>query len=236
MLPAARFATAALAALAREERAGHKPLRLLEAKQDTWRQFKGRMAEVDLLQLLLEDAAVTQPFAFDAQLLMGNRAGSVGRLSEANVGTWIHALPDLPLEVSTQDYLLEQAGRLDLPTRLARGELHRGIRPHHRVLELPGTGGLLSSWLVEQVEDVYLQDSFTISWNAWNDRMMAGLVAVEQRLSGEAPILEQAGIEAVVEQGVRFDYVIGTKPERGLQPDDSDALTSRFPGATILLV
>lgn len=236
MLPVARFATAAMHALAREERAGRKPRRLLEPEQATWRQFRGRMGSSELLLLLMEDAAVTQPFAFDARRLLGNQAGSVTRLPESTVTAWIGQLPALALEAGTQDYVLSQAAQLDLPTRLARSELHRGVRPHHRVLELPGTGGLLAAWLAEQVEGLYLQDVFTIAWQGWADRMLAGLVAVEHGLTGSAPIAAEPGLDGVGTEGARFDYVIGTDPARGLQSLTADALGRRFPGATVVLV
>ena len=62
----ASYAAAALHALAREEARDRKPKRLLEAGLATWTQFRGRSGATQLLELLLEDAAVTQPTAFRA--------------------------------------------------------------------------------------------------------------------------------------------------------------------------
>lgn len=252
LLPAARYATAALGALAREEALGRRARRLLEPGPAIWRRFRRRLDHVDLLELLLTDAAVTQPFAFDASTLLGPSAGSLRQLPSARLEAWMGELgaadgaeipaaeaaaPKFALaSVPRQDYLLEQARRLDLPARLARSDLQRGLRPHHRVLELPGTGGLLAAWLLDQVEGLFLRDNFSLAWSGWADRTLAGLVAVEHRLTGEAPVLARAGVEAAVTADRRFDHVIGTLPSRGLQPMDEAALADRFPGAVVQLI
>lgn len=235
MLPAARFASTALHALAREEAAGRRSRRLLQAGQATWRQFRGRMDAVDFLELLLEDAAVTQPFGFDAPLILAG-AASVGRLPASRVQGWIDDLAGLDLSMPAGDYILHQARQLDLETRLARSDLQRGIQAHHKVLELPGTGGQLSAYLAGSLDGIYLQDVFTIGWQGWADRMLAGLVAVEHGLTGEAPVLASAGLESVMGSDTRWDYVVGANPDRGLHAYDLPALETVFPGATIVLV
>ncbi len=236
LLPAARFASTALHALAREEQAGRRTRRLLEPEQQTWRAFRGRMDAIDLLDLLLEDAAVTQPFGFDVQRILAGQA-AIRSLPPKRVQSWIDALPELELSVEARDYFGLQAQQLGLVSQLARSDLHRGIQAHQRVLELPGTGGQLSGYLAGQLEGVYLQDGvFRIAWQGWEDRMLAGLVAVEHGLSGEAPIYEQPGIDQAQAEDFRFDYVIGARPEREVHAYDLPELEQRFPGATIVLV
>ena len=233
---AAQFVCAALHALGREEVAGRRPMRLTEPDRATWRQFRGRMNDRDLVELVIEDAAVTQPFAFDAPGLLGAEALRIQQLPVDRVTAWLGALADLDLQAPSDEYLADQARRLELASRLARTDLHRGIRPHHRVLELPGSGGQLSKFLADALPDVYLRDVFVIAWSNWRDRMLAGLAAVESGLTGTAPVLPEAGLDGVRERGERFDFVIGARPERDLQPHDRAVLEQWFPGATVVLV
>lgn len=72
--PTALFAATTLHALAREEAAGRRPKRLLEEKRAAWERFRGRLGPAALVELLLEDAAVTQPAAFDASAILGPAA------------------------------------------------------------------------------------------------------------------------------------------------------------------
>ncbi len=231
---AALFATAALQALAREESLQRRAVRLREPGLATWQQFRGRMDEHDLLLLLLEDAAVTQPFAFDAPAILGRAARGLDRLSAARVAGWIGAL-QADDGADAADYLSAQARHLGLVTRLARTDLHR-VRPHHRVLELPGTGGQLAKYLADTLPDVHLRDVFVIAWATWRDRLLAGLVAVEAGLTGSAPICDRPGIEELRGGDRPFDYVIGAAPEREQQPYDAATLQAWFPSATVVLV
>lgn len=234
---AGRYAAAALHALAREEAAGRRKERLLEPELATWRQFRGRMDNRDLLALLLEDACVTQPFAFDARRLLAEHAGRMFKLTDAQLGSWLAELPSLDLDEASGDYVRSQAEQLGVTSRLARSDLHRGVQAHHKVLELPGTGGQLSHYLASELDGIFLQDVFTIAWAEWADRALAGFVAVENELVRAAPIAEEAGLEAIREAGTRFDYVIGAKPEKvDAQPQDEAALQALFPDATVVLV
>lgn len=243
---AGRFAAVALCAIAREEALGRRPRRLLEDGHATWHQFRGRLGAVDFVELLLEDAAVTQPFAFDAQALLGPAAAGIGKLPLGQVQRWMDLLAEQYSgagaagtgggTADSSDYIADQAQRLELPSRLARSELHTGVRAHHRVLELPGTGGQLALYLVEHVEGIYLQDVFTIAWESWRDRMLAGLVAVENGLTGRAPVAPEPGLEYALARSGQYDYVIGARPERGVQPYEEAELLSRFPDAVVVLV
>src|SRR4051812_20925443 len=92
------YGAATLLALAREEQAGRRDKRLLEPNQATWNLFRGRLGSRAFLELLLEDAAVRQPFPFEvARALTGS--GTLADLSEASVGGWIEELTRLDLSV-----------------------------------------------------------------------------------------------------------------------------------------
>lgn len=81
---AATYLAVTLHALAREERAARRPRRLLDPGLATWQRFRGRLGVLDLAELLLEDAAVTQPQPFDAAAVLG-AAEPFGRVPEALV-------------------------------------------------------------------------------------------------------------------------------------------------------
>ena len=228
----ATFAAAALHALAREEASGRRPKRFLEPSHATWQRFRGRLGPIDLLELLLEDAAVTQPAGFDAATLLGAEA-KLAELPEPLVTAWLDSLPSLSLTAPSPDYVAAQAKLLGLPTRLAKADLHK-VKPHHRVLEVPGTGGQLAHHLVQSNPEVYFRDVFTVACGSWQERALAGLVAVECGASGELPILFDPKLEAARGRGP-FDFVVGLDPDKGgffAKP----ALETWFPHATVLLV
>jgi hypothetical protein len=233
---AALFAASALDALGREESLGRRARRLREPGPATWQAFRGRLAEHDLLLLLLEDAAVTQPFAFDAPALLGVGASALERLADERVAGWLAVAAAQEDGAEPLDYLTAQARRLGLVTRLARSDLPRSVRPHHRVLELPGTGGQLSMYLAQALPELYLRDVFVVAWSTWRDRMLAGLSAVEAGLTGSAPVWAEAGVEGVRRAGLAVDFVVGAAPERQLQPYDEALLASWFPSARVVLV
>ncbi len=205
---AARFATATLVALAREERLDRKPKRLLEPQLETWAQFRGRMDAVDLLELLLEDAAVTQPTAFS----LPAHLGSLSSLTPALVGGWVEQLASLELASPSADYVAEQARALGVSTRGAKSELPR-VRSHHAVLELPGSGGQLSHHLVSTHDELLLQSKFTIACRDWRDVALAGLVAVELKLSGPAPVVVDPTLASL--RAARVDVILGLHPDKG---------------------
>ncbi|MCA9621927.1 MAG: hypothetical protein KC731_23040 [Myxococcales bacterium] len=226
---AATYAVAALHALGREERRGRRPVRLLEAGHATWNQFRGRLGARHLLELLLEDGAVTQPRAFTVP-----EGLDLSVLSHGLVAGWLSEVPSLALEAPGEDYIGEQAARLGVSTRLAKSSLHR-LKPHHRVLELPGSGGQLAYHLVTTHDDVYLQDVFTIACGDWREATLAGLVAVEVGLSGDAPVWLDPELRRARKDGRVWDYVVGLDPAKGGR-FESLLLQQWFPKATVLLV
>ena len=155
--PTGAWAAALLRALARDEVAGRRPVRLTEPQLATWTRFRGRLTATDLVSLLFEDAAVLHKVPFDPAAL-----GDAVRLTQLPpdvAATWLTALASTDLTPPSADYITEQARLLGLPTRMARSDLHV-VKSHQKVLELPGTGGQLAHHLVRSQRDVTLEDNF----------------------------------------------------------------------------
>ena len=231
--PASVFLAASLRALAREEVRGEPTrARLTEPGLETWRQFAGRLSATDLACLLVEDAAVTHPQPFAAATtLPEDVAALLPAVPADQVETWLPVLAETQRAEPAEDYLLSQARPLGLPTRMARHGLHR-LKPHHKALELPGTGGLLAHHVVSRQDDIYLQDVFTIACGSWQERVMAGLVALELLIGTEIDVVFDPSLADLRAAGRRFDYVLGLE-RQGFSRDD---LERWFPGATVLLV
>jgi hypothetical protein len=210
---AARYTAAVLHALAREEAAGRRPRRLLEENRATWARFRGRLDESALFALVLEDAAVTQPSPFDARAMFQTN-DPLGALPAALVVQWLGALSSLTLDAPTAEYVLAQARFLGLPTRLARSNLPR-VEPHQRVLEAPGTGGQAALHCVQNATGVTLQDVFTVACGTLEEETLAGLIAVECRVTGRAPIVRDPKLDAARARGAEFDLVVALDPSKG---------------------
>jgi len=235
--PTALWAASLLRALARDEVAGRRPQRLTEPQFGTWSRFRGRLTSADLIALLFEDAAVLHRVPFDAAAL-GDVIGPE-RLTETAADAWVRSLGSWPHDEASSDYVLEQARFLGLPTRLARSELHV-VKPHQKVLELPGTGGQLAHHLVSSQRDLTLQDNFVVACGSWQELTLAGVIALEVG----APHSEFASPVAVddlrkAEHPIRqrsFDFVVGLHPDKGGLLRVEDQLAIWFPTAKILLV
>lgn len=226
----AAYATAALHALAREEARERKPLRLLEPGRPTWGQFRGRLGAKHLVELLFEDAAVTQPTAF----LPPSELGAIASLPADVVAAWVDETAELTLNAPAEDYLSEQAKRLGFSTRMARSELRR-VKAHHQILELPGSGAQLAHHVASTHDDVFLQSNFVIACRDWRDTVMAGLVAVELGMSGPAPVSLDPDLRLARASERRFDFVLGLDPDKGGDFRLAQ-LEEWFPSATVLLV
>jgi hypothetical protein len=231
------WAAALLHALARDEAAGRRPPRLTEPRLATWSRFKGRLTSSDLLALIFEDEAVLHQIPFD-----GGALG--GQLRPEHVPTeladqWLRDLGKTDLKAPAADYLVEQAKLLGLPLRMARSDLHV-VKPHQKVLELPGTGGQLAHHLVSTHPGLTLQDNFTIACSSWQELTMVGVVALDVG----APHTNFA--TRVDAEGLRndkhplrqrsFDFVIGLDPAKGGQFKVQNELAIWFPHAKALLV
>jgi hypothetical protein len=235
--PAAVWAAALLWSLARDEAAGRRPQRLTEANLATWARFRGRLGGRDFVTLLFEDAAVLHPIPFDPATLGEDFA--LDRLDPSTVDGWLSSLAALDLKAPSADYVAAQAKRLAVSSRLARSDLHV-VKPHQKVLELPGTGGQLAHHLVSSQGDLTLQDNFAIACATWQEQTLAGIVALELG----AP---HAGFVTRVEpQGLRddrhplrqrsFEFVVGVHPDKGGAFRVENELAIWFPTAKVLLV
>jgi len=224
-------------ALARDETAGRRPQRLTEPRLDTWSRFRGRLTSADFIALLFEDAAVIHPIPFDPSAVGGPIC--TGDLPEATTDAWLRALSSLSLSGPGADYVAEQARFLSVPTRMARSDL-QVVKPHQKVLELPGTGGQLSHHLVSSQRDLTLQENFVVACGSWQELTMAGVIALELG----APHTEF--VQAIEVEDLRkadhplrqrtFDFVIGLHPDKGGRFRIPNQLAIWFPAAKILLV
>jgi len=233
---AAVYVAALLHSLAREEASGRMAPRLTEPGHATWERFRGRLGAADLLELLFEDAAVLHPVPFDPAELLGQEHPGLKVLPRGVAERWLEELGEMDLRADSSTYVMEQARRLGIPTRLGRSDLHR-VKPHQRVLELPGSGGQLSHYLVTSQNDLYLQDNFLIACGSWRERVLAGLAAMD----AGAPHADFAILDPALEYAregtrrARFDFVVGLHPDKG-GAFAAPRLRETFPNATVLLV
>ncbi len=230
---AAAYLAAALYALAREEHAGRRPKRLIEPNHATWQRFRGRLGPLDFAELVLEDAAVNQPEPFALERVLGSRE-ALRALPETLVGDWLSELSRLPLGTPDRDYIEDQAKRLGLKARPAFSDLHK-LAAHHRVLELPGSGGRLAAHAVLSQSELSFKDMFTVACASWQERLLAGLVAVSLDVRGDTRILVDPTLEHARKAEGGFSHVFGLKPEKG-GAFDARTLEGFFPSATIVLV
>jgi hypothetical protein len=235
--PLGLWAASLLHALARDEAAGRRRPRLTEPKLDTWTRFRGRLSSVDLVSLLFEDAAVLHRVPFDPEAV--GVAQHPERLPEAVTDGWIKAIDSLPLNTPAADYIAGQARLLDLPTRMARSDLHI-VKAHQKVLELPGTGGQLAHHLVSSQKDLTLQDNFIVACGSWQELTLAGVIALELGAphSDFATSAESADLKTS-EHALRqrsFDFVVGLHSDKGGLFRIEDQLAIWFPTAKVLLV
>jgi hypothetical protein len=235
--PTGLWAAALLRALARDEAAGRRTPRLTEPKLDTWKRFRGRLTSVDFISLILEDAAVLRSVPFAQQVMGGGLR--VDRLPESVTDAWLQDIGALPLGTTGAEYILEQAKLLGLPTRMARSDLHV-VKPHQKVLELPGTGGQLSFHLASSQNDLTLQDNFVVACGAWQELTLAGIVGLELGSPHSNFVTRADSTELrVAEHPLRqrsFDFVVGIHPDKGGLFRVEDQLAIWFPTAKILLV
>lgn len=235
--PTGAWATALLFALAREEAAGRRTQRLTEPRLATWNRFRGRMTATDLVALMFEDAAVLHRVPFDPSAVGGPR--HLETLPLAVVESWLDALQDSDLTVPRAEYILEQARLLQLPTRLGRSDLHV-VKPHQRVLELPGTGGQLAHHLLLSQKDLTLQANFVIACGSWQELTLAGVIALDCGAphADFAVKLEPADLidpRHPLRQR-SFDFVIGLHPDKGGLFRIEEQLAIWFGAAKIVLV
>jgi hypothetical protein len=235
--PTGVWAASLLHAIARDEAAGRRTQRLTEPKLDTWSRFRGRLTSADLVSLLFEDAAVIHPIPFDAGAVGGPI--HLDRLPERVADGWVNSVASLTLGGPSVDYIGEQARLLGIPTRMARSDLHM-VKPHQKVLELPGTGGQLAHHLITAQRGLTLQDNFVVVCSSWQELTLAGIIALDLG----APRSDFATRGAVDDlknpsHALRqrsFDFVVGLHPDKGGLFRAENQLAIWFPAAKIVLV
>jgi hypothetical protein len=235
--PSAVWVASLLHALARDEVAGRRPQRLTEPRLATWSRFRGRLSATDLVSLLFEDAAVIHHVPFDAPAL--GAPLHVERIPESVTQAWLEAIPSLELQTAAADYIADQAKLLGLPTRMARSDLHV-VKPHQKVLELPGTGGQLAHHLVSSQTDLTLKNNFTVACGSWQELTLAGIVALDlgapnTEFATKVDVADLRDAKHSLRQR-SFDFVIGLHPDKGGLFRVEDQLAIWFSGAKVLLV
>ena len=236
-LPTGTWAAALLHALARDEATGRRPQRLTEPRLATWNRFRGRLTTSDLFALLFEDAAVLHRIPFDPFVIGGPIRMTA--LTESVANRWLDAIRILDLKASGSEYILEQAQLLALLTKMARSDLNV-VKPHHKVLELPGTGGELAHHLVSSQGDVTLQDNFVVACASWQELTLAGIIALE-RVAPHSDFVQRIESDDLCDlnhplRQRSFDFVIGLHPDKGGLFRAEDQLAIWFGNAKILLV
>jgi hypothetical protein len=229
------YAAALLAALARDEAAGRRNPRLTELGQATWQRFRGRLGSGDLLRLLAEDGAVLHPIPFAAAQV----GVSLEDVDDATVDGWLNGLASKNLKGPGAEYIEAQAQLLGVPTKLARSELHQ-VKPHQKVLELPGTGGQLCHHLVTTQAGLTLQVNCTIACGTWAELVLAGIVGLDLAAPNSAFVVAATAEDLANDQHPlrqqRFDFVVGLRPEKGGKLKVADQLALWFHGAKWVLV
>jgi hypothetical protein len=235
--PTGIWAASLLHAIARDEAAGRRTQRLTEPKLDTWARFRGRLTSVDLISLLIEDAAVLHPIPFDVVAL--DASIRPDRIPETIADAWLKSISALTLDSAGADYVLEQARLLGVPTRMARSDLHI-VKPHQKVLELPGTGGQLAHHMASAQRDLTLQDNFVVSCGTWPELTLAGIVGLELA-APHSDFATRVEVDDLKNSGHAlrqraFDFVVGLHPDKGGVFRVEDQLALWFPAAKVLLV
>ena len=232
------WAAALLHAVAREEVAGRRLPRLTEPDHATWNAFRGRLEAKDLVELVFEDEAILHPIPFAPDAL-GSADLAFGKLKNPYAEKWLAALATADLRQPSEAYILQQARLLGLPTTLARSQLNV-VKPHQKVLELPGTGGQLAHHLVTTQGNLTLQDNFVLACDTWQQLTLAGIIALDlgaPHCDFVVPVsVEQWRDDRHPLRQRTFDFVVGLHPDKGGLFREQDQLAIWFPTARIILV
>jgi hypothetical protein len=114
------------------------------------------------------------------------------------------------------------------------------VRPHQKVLELPGTGGQLAHHLVSTQGDLTLQDNFVVACGSWQELTLAGVVALDLGAprTDFATRVDAAALRDPAHplRQRSFDFVIGLRPDKGGLFQVEDQLAIWFSSAKVVLV
>ena len=228
----AHLAECLIEALARRESAGRSPARI--TKKDDWNAFRGHMDHSHWLGMLAEDTAVRFPLPADPTAVAESpTAPAFTSLADPMVYDMTQKAQKEVLSLSPRAVLTRWGKRLN-----RRGwDVPRKIQPSMRVLELPGTGGLLAARALEKNEEAYLHTNITVLAADWLDRAMAGLVAMEANAPNTDFVRTDPDLAwaTAAERRREFDLVLGLDTNHGGRWDEA-TLQERFPRADIALV
>jgi len=205
------FYTVATHALIRAELAGRVPTRFTGDGIKRWEQFANELTHSDLLDLIVQDTAIAYPVPFG----LIDKFDNSGKKPDTKSAEDIIQDALASRNLSQESYLRKQAERLGI--QLADSSISNALpdpEPHHRILELPGSGGWLTYLMVTQPESrVYLLENFQISCGSLYEVMLIGLIAFELNTppNQPLPVVQDPSLGDVLQPGQRYDWIIGLK-------------------------
>ena len=205
-MPPASLLSWTLRSIARvERRGGLRSPRLTEPGHAKWHRMRRRLDWMDFVELLHEDLASAFPHPFDLSRWESSPlAGLTPKLAEDLVTE--AAQPD---ETDSVSFLRATARALGLPLGGSFADLPR-VQPHHKVLELPGSGGRIAFQQAQAHTDLALHEQFTFVADTDAERLVIGVASVELR-SNKPRIISAADLRRLHASGQRFDRIFGIK-------------------------
>jgi hypothetical protein len=188
-----------LRAIARMERRGDiRGPRLTELGHERWHRVAGALGYVDFIRLLHEDLAVAFPIGFDLAAWSGSPWAGI---DDERARAWVTEASQVDTQ-SPQSFLRQACLALGLPSAGSVSK-HQKVQAHHRVVELPGTGGRVG--LQQALEHgVSLDRSFTFVVANDAERVAVGIAVLEARANPPA-VWSPETLEVEMARGHQFD-------------------------------
>jgi hypothetical protein len=195
-----------LRSIARLEVAKVREPRLTESDHARWHRFRRKLGWSAFIEILHEDLAGAFPIPFD---LARWPTSPLSSLTEAEAEQLIaDAARSIATPVDSTAFLQECARSLGLSTSSGTLSGLPKLQPHHRILELPGSGGLLAAALCVESSGLAFNAQFTFVAETTAEHVAIGLAAVELR-ANEPRILTADALRAALKGGETFDRVFG---------------------------
>jgi hypothetical protein len=228
-MPAALLA-ATLSSIARLEVTGEPRVReprLTEPDHARWQRFRRNLGWRAFIEILHEDLAGAFPVPFDLTRWPDNPLQDrdlTEDLAERLIADAARSVSS-PL-AETPLFLRECARALGLPAAGNLSDLTK-VQPHHRILELPGSGGRLAAALCAANAGLVFHTQLTFVAASTAEHVAIGLAAVELR-ANEPRILTIDALRAA--KGETFDRVFGLRDS----PLAVELAGSLFPDARLV--
>lgn len=221
----ARLLETTLRSIARLEVAGVRDPRLTEPDHARWHRFRRKLGWRAFVELLHEDLAGAFPVPFD---LTRWSESPLLDLTESEAEQLIaDAVRSVATPAEPAVFLRDCARTLSLPASGTLSDLTK-VQPHHRVLELPGSGGRLAAALCIGGSGLAFHAQFTFVADSTAEHVAIGLAAVELR-ANEPRILTVEALRAAKAAGESFDRVFGLRDSPlAVELDKSLALEARL--------